>query len=330
MSDAEDGAVDPALGEPTEAAVELVREREPNADPESVRSALERVSEEGVVSPAGVQSALGEAAQHVATPENRIELTERALDDAREAAPDADLDAVRSRLSGFEARYDALAADVDALVSRLDDLVERGSHPEDVYDLARALGDLQWDVRDAHGRAEELRADLESFERWATDPTVRYDELAGDAGQVEGLLDGLATAVDELDGVTDGDAGPGTDPAVAWADATLQRRTVALLVSDLQAELSDLRAWPDGAASPAPDDAEPRPAAVEARIDDLRSRERALGERIDALARPPWRERVDDRIEAFEEDIEAFAPPINWGAVQDVLAEHRATLTEDA
>jgi uncharacterized protein YceH (UPF0502 family) len=331
MSDAADAAVDPALGESTEAAAEIVLDREPDADPESVRSALEDVAEEGIVSPEAVQSALGETAQHVATPENRLELTASALDGAREAAePATDLDAVESRLAGFEARYRDLEADVEDLVSRLQDLLARGPRPEDVYDLARSIRELKWDVREVHGRAEELRTDLESFERWATDPAIRYDELAGDAEHVEGLLDGLETAIEEFDGegaTVGADAEGGDDLAVAWADATLQCRTVALLVSDLHAELSDLRAWPDGEpAGDGEDDAAPRPADVEARIDDLRSRERALRERLDALARPAWRERAGDRIDAFEGDLDAFDPPVQWGDVEAVLAEHRSAL----
>lgn len=350
MGDTDEGqSADPVLGMDLDGAVERVRGRESAADPESVRPALERVAQDEVVSRTGIGSALGEAAQHVATPENRLELAGGALDAAREAAePADDLDAVQSRLEAFDARYRDLEEKVDELGSRLDRLVERGRQPENVYDLARSIGDLTWEVRDVHGSIEELRADLESFEAWAKDPGARFRELDGDAEHVADLLDGLAGTIDEINAAAEGSEGDGeggdlgaaedddsageSDLALAWADAALRRRVIGLLVSDLRAELSGLRTWADreGETPRRSENGDTAgPGEIDARIDDLRSRERALGERLETLARPRWRERFGERIAAFETDLDSFDPPIQWGRVQETLEEHRATVVAE-
>jgi chromosome segregation ATPase len=340
MHDAEDAPVDPALGSDVEDAVDVVRDREPEADRESVRSALELVAEDGVVSRAGIDSALADASKHVATPETRLELAGNALDSARETAePVADIDVVDARLDQFEARYEAIESDVDELASQLDRLVERRSDPEDVYDLSRSITALKRDARDAQTSADRLSSELEEFEAWVSDAGVRFEELDADAGHVEGLLDDLSETIDELESTaaeTDearetADAGTargtteaaGDDLALAWADAALRRRVLGLLVSDLRAELSALGDWADREEGATTQDGE-----IERRIDDLQSREAALGERLETIASPAWRDRFGARIEAAEADLDSFDPPVQWGALQAVLEEHRSALAE--
>jgi len=334
----EEPPVDPVLGASVESATERVLARDPGADPDSIRVALERVAADGVVSQEGIESALGEAAKHVATPETRLELAGDALEAARAAAePVGDIDAVQSRLDGFAARYREIEAEVDELGSRLDGLAERADTPQDVHHLSQSIGELRSDASDTQHRADELQAELERFESWVTDAETRFDELVEDAESIEGLLDDLAAAVDRLEAATgdggdsganntpaDADDSPGADAgdlALAWVDATFRRRVIGLLAADLRAELADLRAWPGEDTVP-----EGRADEAEARIDDLQAREASLGDRLDAIADPAWRDRFGAEIDDFEADLDAVDPPVDWGAVNDLLEEHQSAI----
>lgn len=337
MSDTKwEGTADPVLGTVVEEGIERVRNRDPEADPASIRAALERVAEDGVVSRAGVESALGEVAKHVATPETRLELAGDALDAARAAAePVADLDAVQSRLDGFEARYRGIETEVAELGSRLDRLAERADGPEDVHDLSRSMWELRSDAGETQRRADELQADLDAFESWVSDPDTRVDELDADVSNAAGLLDDLAAAVDRLEATTDdgddsaekgapadADDSPGADTedlALAWVDATFRRRVIGLLADDLRAELVDLRAWSGEDTVP-----EGRADEIAARIDDLQAREASLADRLDAITNPAWRDRFGGEIDDFKADLDAVDTPIDWGAVNDLLEEHRS------
>jgi hypothetical protein len=59
----EEPPADPVLGSSVEGAIEQVFARDPEADHGAVRPALERVAEDGIVSRAGIESALGETAK---------------------------------------------------------------------------------------------------------------------------------------------------------------------------------------------------------------------------------------------------------------------------
>jgi hypothetical protein len=321
MSDAEKSDADPVLGSTVEDATEAVVEREPDADPESVRSVLKSVAADGTINQEGINSILGNTAQYVATPENRLELAHQSFESARSAAePVADVPPVRSRLDALEARRRGVETEVDGLLDRLDAAVRRSDQPADVYEFARVLEDLRMDVQDAHGNIEELRSEVEAFENWVSDPETRYDELDDDVEYVAELVDGLGVAVDALEsGSVEGER----EPAVVWADASLRCRVNGLLIADLRAELSELRDWPEAGSEADGGVSRERWEGVGDRLDGLRQRESDLRERLEALARPEWRERFGDRIDAFEAEIATFEPPVRWERVQETLAEHQ-------
>ena len=318
----EDESVD---GLPLPEAVDAVVRRDATPDRKTVRRTLERVAEDGVVSQAGVDAALGQLSKVVSTPETRLEFAEMELEDAEDAAePVADLDVVRSRLDTFEARLAAVEDRVDALGTGLQRLVERANDPDDLFTLAVGIRRLTDDANEVHRAADDLKLDLESFQRWLDDPSDRYDELAED-------VDALERALADLDGVTDeiasaverdGDA-DGIAPDVTWVDATMRGRTLDLFLADLRAELADLRRW-DGRIEATHDRAD----EVAARLDALDEQLTDVADRLDDRARPAWRDRYGDRLTALESALAEFEPPVVWGDVQAELETHLAEVSE--
>jgi len=337
MSQEDDAAPDDVAGLPVEDAVDAVVARDDGNDRDrgEVRAALETVAEDGVVAWDGVDAALAHVSKVVATPETRVELAARGLSDAREAAsPVADLDAVDSRLTAFEARLAAvesrtadLGADLQALVARPGE----GDPDADLYATARGIRQLTADANEAHRAADELGVDVEEFEEWLADPDVRYEEFEGDVDAVERSVDELAAAVDRLAAdLAEGDDGDGegagdeegntpADAAATWFDLTLRSRVIGLLLADVRAELADLRTWADREDL----DHGERLDAFDARLADLDDRVVAAGDRLDDLARPDWRARFDDRLDAFGSALDGLEPPVDWGEVQATLEEHR-------
>ena len=322
------------IGRPVADAVEavLAEDSADSRDRETVRTTLERVAEDGVVSESGIEAALAELSKVVSTPETRIEFAAIELADARETAEAegvADLEIVRSRMDAFESRLNTVQARIDGLGPELRELIDRRDEG-DVYAVATGSRELEAEANELHRAADELGVELEEFGRWLTDPGTRYDELEEEVEAVEDSLEGLAGTVEELatavegddEGVTRGAArgAPPADPGVAWADATLRTRVTSLLVADLRVELADLRGWPseaaDGADTARLDDAE-------ARLDRLGGRCRSLAERLDGLARPAWTDRFGDRLDGFEAAMEEVDPPVDWGEVEAELERYR-------
>ena len=135
------------------------------------------------------------------------------------------------------------------------------------------------------------------------------------------VLDGLDAAADNIESDdTDGDV------AEAWAEAALQRRVASLLLTDLRAELSDLENWPADVGGGSGEGADASDVAE--RLEKFGERESALAARLDALGRDEWQERFADRLDAFEDDLDAFDPPVPWGAVLETFSEHQAALGE--
>jgi hypothetical protein len=126
---------------------------------------------------------------------------------------------------------------------------------------------------------------------------------------VADTADDLAAAVDAL-------ADDPDDPAARWADAAMRARVLSLLVSDLRAELADLRVLAERVDAPFR-------TGLTSRLD--RTEERVLGieSALDSRADRGWRDRFGDDVAAFEATLAAFDPPVDWGAVDRTLAEHR-------
>jgi hypothetical protein len=294
-------STDSLYGLSVEAAVEVAD----GDDPEAVRAALERVADDGVVTVAGVEDAVGDLAGAVSTAETRAELASVALADAREtAAPVAHLDAVAGRLDRFASRVGDVEDAVEDLHAALDRLLDGDDAPdplatgETVRDCARRATRVQT-------VANELQFDLDDFETWLSDPDVRHDELAGDVGAVDEFLDALSDDATALDG------------EARWFDATLRHRVAGLLLADLRADLSDLRTWPGA----------DRPVSVGAtveRLDAVEDRHAAIGDCLDAAAADAgWPDRFADRLDAAIAALDAHDPPVDWGAVESALADRR-------
>lgn len=338
------------------AAVDEIVTANPERDPDAVGRALSHVTDDGVVTRAAVDDALGRLSMVVSTPETRVELAAAALDDAREAADHvADLDAVDTRLQGFEARVTGVETDLATLQDSLREAVERGRDPDSLLAVGRVLGRVTADANDLQRRADEIQVDLEEFEAWLDDHGTRTAQIDEDADVVASTLDDLGDVADSLaaiaeDGASpaDGDHGAGNadgagddggdepavsvpgpvevaDPAVAWVDTSLRQRVVALLLADLRAECADLRTWADregveaGDATVTLDD-------LGARFDALEDRTRTLGDRLTDLAPPAWRDQFGDDVEAFDDRLADVAPPVDWAAVEATLADHRAAV----
>ena len=307
-----------------EDAVERVRARDPDRDPEAVRAALSFVADDGVVGRDALEESLKLTSKVLTTAETRVELAEIALDDAREAAASVpDLPTVRTRLEGFEAEVSAVTERAAALGPDLQAVVDDREDPAARFAVADGLRRVDERARAVQRTADEIQFDLEDFERWLANHAVRVRELDEDLDALATSLDDLATAADAIETAT-----PDDDPARIWFDATLSHRATGLTVADLRAELADLRTWADR------EDADPVEDGglddLAARLDDLDRRHEDLDDRLDTAAEPAWTDRFGDRVAAAETDLDECEPPVDWGVVGSVLDEHRATLDSDA
>lgn len=259
---------------------------------------------------------LADASMAVSTAETRTEMASIAVSDARDAAESApDLDAVAARLDAFEARLASIEGRLSELTADLETLVERGGATASGDEAATEPRRLAADAAAVQRTADELSADLDSFERWVADPETRYRELAADVDAVEGSLAELAAAVEE---VADERASGSDGDGVAWGEARLHHRVAELLLADVRAELADLRTWDDREG-----DERCRSAELDDRLDGLDARAAELGDRLDGLTRPEWEERFGEHVVAFEDATADLDPPIDWTAVQSVFEEHR-------
>jgi chromosome segregation ATPase len=183
----------------------------------------------------------------------------------------------------------------------------------DLYEIARRIRRLTTAATEVQRAADDLQFELDSFEEWLTEPDRRVEGLADD-------VEALAESVGELDEVSEtlgGEGGgPGAEARRRWVAAKVRHRVASLMIADLRAELAALRRWAER------EDAAP-PSGIEARIDDVQARHEAVGDRLDSLANPEGVARFDDRLTALEEALGAMEPPVAWGEVEAVVAEHR-------
>ncbi|GAB3665547.1 halo transducer protein [Halopiger thermotolerans] len=295
-----------------EAAVDAVDDE--SADDGAVRETLAVVADDGVVRRAAVDDALANASKVVTTAETRAELAATAMDDARDAAAGvSEMDVVATRLEEFASRLETVEDRAAGLGERLQSILDRKGDG-DLYDLAREIRGMTAAATEVQRAADDLQFELESFEAWLEDPDRRVAELTDD-------VDALEQSLDDLEGVVDGlaaeaDLEDGDDPAVAWAQASIQHCVAELMLADLRAELATLREWADR------EDAD-RPSGVGPRLDDLAARHDATGERLAERAEPAWRERFGDQVAALEEAFGELEPPVAWDAVESVVEEHR-------
>jgi len=320
MSSEDPPAVDVAeMG--IEAAVDAVLEADERRDRTLVRDALERFVVDGVVSWDAVDEALPAVVQAVSTAEERTSMASFELSKVEdEADAVADLATVEARLADFESELSVLADRASELRDRVDALQDRVEAADSLYPLAVEFRDVADEAESIENTAmalieaiEDLGDDLDDPEGWVRG--VRRDLVA-----VEDTLDALETVTDNLEATLAGDGDDWAaeiDPAVAWFDATLRAGVVDLMVADARFELQDLRTWADR------EDADWYPDDADDQVASLQERQATLATRLDDLAEGGWRERFDDRLDAFEADVAETEPPVDWRELQVTLERYR-------
>jgi chromosome segregation ATPase len=309
-------------------ATAAILEARPRFEERTVRGILTTVAESGEgdddrLTWDGVEAKLAHLSKVVATPETRVELAEMELENAVEAAgEERERRVVQSRLDGHAGRLNDIQREVNELGTRLQRLT---AADEDLFAVAYDVVQLERRANDLQARADDLQLELEEFATWVTNPRTRFDELDGDLNALADSLDGTEDGVGRIEtAVEDGDADAleVDDPALAWVDAVFTHAMLELLVADLEWEFDALREWSDEDG----DDVAERVERVGTRLDAVDERVERVGERLDAVGREAWAERFADERTAFESELAAVSPPVDWGAVQATLAEHRERL----
>jgi hypothetical protein len=304
------------VGRPVEDVIATVVDRDGGRDPETVREALDPITDDDVVTREAVEEAVSDTSKVVSTAETRVELAAIACEDATAAAaPVDDFDIVTARLDEYADRLDAVDTRAAALTDDLRMTVQQLDDPTAVYELAVELREVAATAQGVARTADDLSIDLEAFESWLDDPERRYDEFGEDIDLVDESLAALTAAVSAIPKGSDA-------PAADWADATMRTRVLELLVADLRTELADLRAWADR-------EDVPFRAALEERVADLERRTGELADTLAGRAESAWRDRFDDDLAAFERDLKGFEPPVDWERVQAALEERRERTFDD-
>lgn len=280
-----------------------------DADRETVRHTLDRVLEDGVVTAAAFDDAVGQTAKVLATAETRTELASTALEDARTTAePVAELSLVRDRLDALAATVDSVEADLTAAQQTLRSVTGRDGSV--TYQTVRDVREVHEQATGVQHRADEVQVALEEFETWVSDEEVRVTTIREDVDDLAAAVDAIEETTEDI--TTDGDA-------ATWADATIQRTSLSLLGSDLQAELDTLQSWPVAT------DGDPDWDAVGERLDALSDRLTNVAETLERARQEAWVDRYGASVDAVQRALSDCEPPVDWSTVQSVLDEHRPT-----
>ena len=304
----------PVAGMAFDAAVETVVKDDPSIDVSTARALLQPVSKDGRVTREAVAEELANLSKVVSTPETRTELAGVALEEARVAAATApDMDIVNARLADFEDRLSAIKTAVQSLAEELQVAVESDRESDPIIDIAKGIHDVRDQANTLQQAADELQVELESFEQWLEDPSRRIDELTEDIDVVAGTLQGLEETLDELgarEEIQDGEQ---------WVECWISYLVTGLLLDDIKAEFDQLREWHHREAV----DQLGGMTEAEDRITALEATRNTIHDRLESLARPDWRERYRDRVDAVESTLSCFEPPVEWDEVQVALDEAR-------
>ena len=298
---------------PIDEVVDAVADRT-DEEPESIRTWLDPLTDDGRVSPAAIESSVTDVAQVLATAETRVDLATRTHDEATEAAAAApNLDVVGVRRRAFGERLDDLRADVEALGDELRSARSGLDSPVAVYRAAVDLHEITTDAQDIVRVAHDLETELEAFEAWLSSANRRHDALVDEVEAAEESAESVGDAVAALREADE------PDPQRRF-DAAVQTRVLDLVVADLRAEADDLRAWAERDGVDFPD-------GVDERIDDLAA---AVDDSDAALAEAPaWDDRFAERLDALDAELEAVEPPVAWARVDETVAEARTALSGD-
>jgi predicted nucleic acid-binding Zn-ribbon protein len=320
MSGDDAPAVD-VVGKGLEAAVDAVVEADGSRDRTLVRDALERVTEDGVVTWDAVDDALPAVTQGASTAEERTSMASFELAKLRDDAEDlSDLPTVEARLAEFESELSVLSDRSSDLRDRVDAVHDRVEAADSLYPVAAEFRDVADEAESIEDTAMALIEAIEDLADDVADPEGWVRNVRRDLVAVEDTLEALETVADNLESAVAGDGDDWAaeiDPAVAWFDATLRVGVVDLMVADAAFELGDLRTWADRA------DADWYPDDADDQVADLRDRRASLETRLDDLSDPAWRERFGDRLDAFEDDLAGTDPPVDWRELQMTLDRYR-------
>jgi chromosome segregation ATPase len=294
------------VGQPVADVIETLIDWTDDYDRAEIRELLDPITDDGVVTHEAVEQAVSDTSKVVATAETRAELAEIAYEDAVEAAESVDdLPIVTARKSRYTDRLTALQARVDGLASDLQTPVEQLHDPNAVYELAVNLRDVATTAQGVVRTADELAEELEEFERWLTEPDRRYDEFSEDIDLIEDSIADVKT-------VSAGLSADSEEPAVDWVGATMRARVLELLAADLRAEVADLQLWADR------EDVQFRTGLHE-RVSDVEQEAGELADTLAEHAKPAWRDRFEDTLSEFEEEVAGVEPPVDWSRVQEIL-----------
>jgi len=310
-----DGLVGLSVGRAAEEVAPTVEE-----DPEMVREILRGISDGDTVTRAALDDALADVSKVVATPETRVEVAGDALAEARETgAPVADTDVVHSRLAAFEADLSALEERVEALGPRLSGVIDRAGDSGDLYTVAKSIRQLRTEATDAQNAVDKLATEIREFTRRLRDPGVWADTLQEDIDTIEESFDELLAAVDRLL-EAEADRTENVNPALAWADATLQYRVRELSVNDIQTELEALEKLVAENGGDIPDD------EIRNRLRQLEALQTAVADGLDEAFDPSWDSHYSETVASFDRTLAEFEPPVPWAEVQHELERHRKRL----
>ena len=297
---------------PVDDVVEAIGDCDPNA----TREALDPITDDGAVTREAVEAAVSDTSKLLATAETRVELARHACEDAVDAAdPVDDLDVVGVRLDGFAERLSAVesrAADLRPDLTVPADLSER---PRAAYELATELRAVATAAQGVATTADDLSFDIDEFRSWLQRPTRRHEEFGEDIDLVRNSAEELAEAVTDW-------PSDAVDPAARWADATMRARVLSLLVSDLRAELRDLRVLAERDGTEVPSDVPQRLAGIESRVAEIESE-------LELRSESAWRERFRDDLASLDDSLAAFDHPVEWGAVELALDDCRPATSSD-
>lgn len=321
----EDGSsgAETVFGVSIDAATERIVADVPARDPQRVRETLQPYAEDGVVTEAAFDRVQSNVSNLLATAESRAEFAELELEDARETAEDvSDFDVVQSRL-------DVYADQIEAVTDRAADLGptfgREVTRADSTCEAMQALQSIADEAKSVQMTADELVMDAESFGRWVGSPHYRRQETGEDVDALEDSIERTETLVEAL--TADNDAVD--HPAVAWFDVTLQRRVIALLLEDVRAEVEVLQTWEtEHTEGGLDEDARDAFETIESRLDDLDDRLRAIETALADLRREELTARFDDRLDRFDSLLAGVEPPVDWGAVQQLLARFRPDPSE--
>lgn len=281
-----------------------------DVDVGTARDALEPVTDDGAVTRAAAETTVSDVSKLLATAETRIELAEDAYEDAAAVAePVADIPAVGARLDAFKQQLEDVESRIPELRPDLSTPEDIHRRPTEVYEFAVLIRETVSAAGDAVEAAEDLSIDVERFQSWLENPDRRYDAFAEDLDLVEESIDELEAVIDE--GPDDAD-----DPGGRWTAAAMRARVLSLLTADLRAEHRDLRVLADRSDDPFRTELGERLDGVEERVAEVESA-------IDDVADPAWKERFAEDLAALDEELAAFEPPVDWGAVERALEAHR-------